>query len=287
MITYLKGDLFNSPAQVIVNTVNTVGVMGKGIAFTFKQKYPDMFKQYQHLCDDKLLEPGKLYLWRKSEKWILLFPTKVHWRNPSKLEYIELGLKKFVDNWKRLGINSIAFPRLGCGNGNLNWDDVRPLMEKYLKNLPIDIYIYVDNYKEVIPEHLAPLEIEKWLDTNVDAIGFTKLKFDLKKILDKDNTVQLSNGEEGYIKWNNDEIIINNGSKHILSEEQLSEFWYYLRDNGIINTKKLPEEYTEIAPIILAMLSKIKYVEPIIVSDDGINFESNANAYQYIMSYIA
>lgn len=94
-----------------------------------------------------MLEPGKLYLWRKSEKWILLFPTKVHWRNPSKLEYIELGLKKFVDNWKKLGINSIAFPRLGCGNDNLNWNDVRPLMEKYLKDLPIDVYIYVDNYK--------------------------------------------------------------------------------------------------------------------------------------------
>jgi O-acetyl-ADP-ribose deacetylase (regulator of RNase III) len=247
MLIYLKGDIFNSPAQVIVNTVNTVGVMGKGIALTFKQKYPDMFREYQGLCDRKLLEPGKLFLWKKSQKWILLFPTKVHWRNPSKLEYIEQGLKKFVDNWQRIGINSIAFPRLGCGNGNLDWNDVRPLMEKYLKSLPINIYIYVDNYKEEKAEHLQTLEIEKWLNSNVDAIGFRKLKADLKQTIANDNSVELSSGEKAYVTWNEENIVIKNGSEHSFTEEHLSDFWYYLRDNGVINIDDVPEYYTEIA----------------------------------------
>ena len=86
---------------------------------------------YKQLCDDKRLEVGRLCLWKKQDKWILLFPTKVYWRNPSKLEYIEVGLN-ICEKWDELGADSIAFPRLGCGNGGLDWNDVQPLMEKYL-----------------------------------------------------------------------------------------------------------------------------------------------------------
>ena len=107
MISYLKGDLLSSPAQVQVNTVNTVGVMGKGIALQFKNKYPEMFLAYQRVCEGHLLDTGKLYLWKSPEKWVLMFPTKKHWRNPSKIEYIESGLRKFADNYERLGIESI------------------------------------------------------------------------------------------------------------------------------------------------------------------------------------
>ena len=96
MLSYLYGNLLDSPAQVLVNPVNTVGVMGKGIALQFKNKYPSMFKSYQKLCEGHLLDVGKLYLWKSPEKWILLFSTKKHWRDPSKIEYIESGLKKFM-----------------------------------------------------------------------------------------------------------------------------------------------------------------------------------------------
>lgn len=142
MIKYIEGDLFSSPAQTIVNTVNTVGVMGKGVALAFKQKYPEMFKAYQRVCDDNLLDVGKLMLWHGLDHWVLLFPTKKNWRNPSRIEYIEAGLKKFVDSYSLKGINSIAFPRLGCGNGGLDWNNVKPLMEQYLSNISIPIYIH-------------------------------------------------------------------------------------------------------------------------------------------------
>ena len=142
MIEYIEGDIFSSPAQVIVNTINTVGVMGKGLALAFKQRYPKMFTCYRTACGKRQLKAGKLMLWYAPDHWILLFPTKEHWRNPSKLEYIESGLIKFVNTYADKNITSIAFPRLGCGNGELNWDDVRPMMERYLKPLPIDIYIY-------------------------------------------------------------------------------------------------------------------------------------------------
>ena len=142
ILTYLKGDLLSSPAQVQVNTVNTVGVMGKGIALQFKKKYPEMFTAYQRVCEKQQLDTGKLYLWKSPEKWVLMFPTKKHWRNPSRMEYVESGLQKFVDNYERLGIESIAFPKLGCGNGGLEWSAVKLIMEKYLRPLPISIYIY-------------------------------------------------------------------------------------------------------------------------------------------------
>lgn len=144
MITYVVGDLFQSPARVLVNTVNTVGVMGKGIAKDFKTIYPEMFKRYQALCENNSFDIGQLWLYKTPHKWILNFPTKRHWRQPSKLEYVEEGLRKFVASYVDQGITSIAFPTLGCGNGELNWEkEVRPLMEKYLNNLPIDVYVYL------------------------------------------------------------------------------------------------------------------------------------------------
>lgn len=163
MITYLKGDIFSSPAQVLVNTVNTVGVMGKGVALEFKKRYPEMFDVYERVCGAKKLDVGKLLLWRGAEKWVLMFPTKKHWRNPSKPEYVEAGLQKFVDTYAEKGITSIAFPRLGCGNGGLDWTLVQPLMERYLKRLPIPVYIYVGTYQDQVPEHIAPEPMEQGL----------------------------------------------------------------------------------------------------------------------------
>lgn len=176
MLTYIEGDLFSSPAQVLVNTVNTVGVMGKGIALEFKKRYPDMFKQYKKQCDKHKLIIGKLMLWYAPDHWILQFPTKEHWRNPSKMEYIEKGLATFVRRYADYNISSVAFPRLGCGNGELDWNDVKILMEKYLKNLPIDIYIYLGKNTEEQPEHKKQKEMNEFLKENAKDVSFTGVK---------------------------------------------------------------------------------------------------------------
>ncbi|HEU5375402.1 MAG TPA: macro domain-containing protein [Ktedonobacteraceae bacterium] len=142
-IHYLKGDIFTSNAQVIVNTVNCKGVMGKGLALAFKQKYPDMFAIYERDCQSGKLQIGRPTLYQKSTPWILNFPTKNHWRFPSKLEYIEKGLTFLTKQYKKAGITSIAFPKLGAQNGQLSWDDVGPLMARYLSQLDATIYIYI------------------------------------------------------------------------------------------------------------------------------------------------
>ena len=135
MIKYVVGDIFSSPAQVLVNTVNTVGVMGKGIALTFRRVFPEMFEEYKVLCETDLLSIGDLFLYKNPHKWILNFPTKKHWRAKSKLEYIDVGLEKFASTYNDERIESISFPMLGCQHGGLDWDDVRPVMERRLNRI--------------------------------------------------------------------------------------------------------------------------------------------------------
>lgn len=282
MLTYIKGDLFSSPAQVLVNTVNTVGIMGKGLALEFKTRYPEMFKEYQKVCNDNLLDIGKLFLWKKEDKWVLLFPTKKHWRSPSKLDYIEKGLEKFVQSYDELGIESIAFPKLGCGNGGLDWADVKPLMEKYLKHLPINIYIYLDNYKEAVSEHEQPLEIENWLSSNTNSIGFTTIKEKLKNIIDQNNELLINGSELESISWENDKVYLVNGNEVVLTEEQLFDFWNYVRDVGIIDLQRLPSRYSEYGKIMLDIFKKLNYVEPIIIVKHSEKQLQSINGFQYL-----
>ena len=108
MLTYLYASLFDSPAQTLVNTVDTVGVMGKGIAKTFRDRYPAMFAEYRKLCDRGELDIGKLHLWKGDDRWVLNFPTKTTWRLPSKLSYIEAGLQTFVSKYEKMGTRKWA-----------------------------------------------------------------------------------------------------------------------------------------------------------------------------------
>lgn len=136
------GDIFESKCSTIVNTVNCVGVMGKGIALEFKNRYPEMFSDYVKKCKTGSLKTGVPYVYDNGDVKILNFPTKNHWRSPSRLSFVVEGLDWFIDNYDRYGITSIAFPPLGCGNGGLTWDVVGPIMYQKLRALPIEIEIF-------------------------------------------------------------------------------------------------------------------------------------------------
>lgn len=155
----LKGNIFTSKAQVIVNTVNCVGVMGAGLALECRLRYPDMFERYVKICDEGLLEPGKLWLYKDNTPWILNFPTKKHWRYPSKESYLRDGLQKFCDTYKSREIESIAFPLLGADKGGLDKSVSRSILIEYLSDLDIDIEIY--EYDPRASDSLY-LELEEW-----------------------------------------------------------------------------------------------------------------------------
>ncbi len=142
MIKIITGNIFATQCQTIVNTINCVGVMGAGIAYEFRLRYPQMYKRYVELCDEKKINIGNLWLFKSEEKWIINFPTKYHWKTESKVEYLEKGLQKFIDTYKMKGINSIAFPLLGASNGGLSVNVSLDVMIKYLSKCDIDIEIY-------------------------------------------------------------------------------------------------------------------------------------------------
>jgi len=131
-VTIKSGDLLKADSEAIVNTVNCVGIMGKGIALQFKQRWPQNFKAYAAACDREEIEPGKMFIYDFGEwgkpRFIINFPTKAHWRGDSKIEYIESGLRDLVLQAERLRIKSIALPPLGCGNGGLDWHVVKRLV---------------------------------------------------------------------------------------------------------------------------------------------------------------
>lgn len=150
MITIVHGDLLNSNAQALVNAVNTVGVMGKGIALQFKMMYPFNYNVYKEACMKKELKIGQVLVVKEEgdesiteSKYIINFPTKQHWKSPSKLEYIELGLYALKDAIKKYDIKSISLPPLGCGNGGLDWNIVKPMIIESLEELEdVEINIY-------------------------------------------------------------------------------------------------------------------------------------------------
>ena len=147
MITVTHGNVIKENAEALVNTVNCDGFMGKGVALQFKMAYPDNFHYYQKSCKAGEVEPGRMLVFKtngiSNPKFIVNFPTKVHWRQNSRYEYIENGLKDLIKVIKENSIRSIAIPPLGCGQGNLEWEKVRPLIISALSDIPnVDVTIF-------------------------------------------------------------------------------------------------------------------------------------------------
>lgn len=167
-ITFKKGNIFSSDKQTIVNTINCVGVMGKGVALGFRLRYPEMYEKYKEFCKNKQITIGKLWLYKRPQeysKWVLNFPTKFHWKYPSKMEYLEAGLQKFVETYQEKGITSIAFPLLGTHNGGLDKIDVLNIMHFYLDRCSIPIEIY--EYDSKAPDELYKQFKDKWMSMSI------------------------------------------------------------------------------------------------------------------------
>lgn len=144
MIHNATGNLLQTDAEALVNTVNCDGFMGKGIALQFKQAWPENFDAYAKACRAEEVRPGRMFIWETGRmvnpRYIINFPTKQHWRGKSRIADIQDGLRALVADVRRLGIKSIAVPPLGCGNGGLDWSDVRPLIESAFEGLP-DVHV--------------------------------------------------------------------------------------------------------------------------------------------------
>ena len=175
MIRYMVGNIFDTNCAGIVNPVNCVGAMGAGLALQFKNFYPQMFAEYRRRCrlDQVVIGGLDLHYLNNGQQVIINFPTKLHWRHPSKMEYLVAGLQTFVACYKHLGVDSVAFPLLGVGRGGLPENEVIALMEDYLSQCDIDIEIWkfgkVLDLSTLSPGNMEPLR--KMVRENRDANG--------------------------------------------------------------------------------------------------------------------
>jgi len=201
MIEIKKGNIFTTNCHTIVNTINTVGVMGAGIAYEFKLRFPEMFEKYKQFCDSGQIKVGNLWIYKLTKndnenyKYILNFPTKQHWKYPTKTEYLELGLQKFIDTYKEKGILSIAFPLLGASKGGLSEKQSINIMKKYLEkvDIPVEIWYFDPNAKDDLYENFK----DKFLNLDMNTIKEeSKLRVDLinkiKIALQRDDINSLS-----------------------------------------------------------------------------------------------
>ena len=169
-----------------MNTVNCVGIMGAGIAYEFKLRFPEMFEKYKSFCDNGLIDIGNLWIYKLTKdnndmyEYILNFPTKKHWKYPSKIEYLEKGLEKFVNTYKEKNISSIAFPLLGASKGGIDETVSISIMRKYLDkiDIPIEIWQFDSNAKDDLYEDFK----EKFINLDDNLIKEqSKLRIDLIK----------------------------------------------------------------------------------------------------------
>ena len=141
-IYWRRGDIFTSGAQTLVCPVNTEGVMGKGLALDFRKRYPSIYEAYRIHCKEGTFDISKICLWRVEIPWIMLFPTKVRWKDRSNIAHINKSLAGMAARYKSWGLTSLALPAIGCGLGDLAWKDVSCLIEKYLGPIDLEVYAY-------------------------------------------------------------------------------------------------------------------------------------------------
>lgn len=153
----IEGNIFTSDCQTLVNTVNCVGVMGAGIALECRLRYPQMYEGYVAICEKGQLDIGKLWLYRTKRRWVLNFPTKTHWRYPSREAYLRQGLEKLTATYVQKGIRSIALPLLGADRGGIDPDVSLGLIREYLgsghDDLHVEVYRYDPKAKDDLFEH--------------------------------------------------------------------------------------------------------------------------------------
>lgn len=156
MITFRQGNLLEANVEAVVNTVNTVGVMGRGIALMFKERFPENYRIYRAACKAHQVRTGEMFVTANNEldgpRWIINFPTKEHWKAPSRIQWVEQGLADLVRVIREMGIKSIALPPLGCGNGGLDWEEVRTLIKhafSKMEDVEIITFEPTDKYQNV------------------------------------------------------------------------------------------------------------------------------------------
>lgn len=253
MIDFKTGDIFKSEARALINTVNCEGKMGKGLAFQFKKKYPDMEKDYIEVCKNGKLRPGKLHIFFEKDKYIINFPTKDKWRENSKIEYITEGLKELKKFLIDENIFSVAIPPLGSGNGKLNWNQVKDEILKELEEVSnyinIEVYEPSSDVSSVMSEPRSDYRTLFLLELSLEIEEFQKESLN--------QAVQLSK------IISNNQIFISDLNEESKKVSQLKEY-YKEKDNqklyNLLKNKLISDSIEKIEKDNKKVVEKVSYL---------------------------
>jgi len=272
MITYVYDNLFYSPARTLVNPVNTFGAMGGGLSYDFKRFFPEMYEAYREACQEDAFSLWQLMLYKTPHKWVLNFPTKRHYRASATLEHIDMGLQKFASIYAEADITSVSFPVLGADDDGLEWGEVRPRMEAYLRPLPLMIYIHLGEAEE--PPLPNPVEsrstraMRSWLNTLPQVISFAQFWRDLVKVSrNRDNWQTVTDGQPFRVvvveprgrQRRSVKLSPRRGDSIFLPETQLRDLWQYVQRAGYILPQNLPAGLDEQADYLVTLLAELPY----------------------------
>lgn len=298
MIIKSKGNLFSSNAEAYINTVNTVGVMGKGIALQFKERFPENYVAYRKACKEDQVQIGSMFVTKVEQiqgpKWIINFPTKKHWKGKSKIEFIEKGLEDLINVIIEKDIKSVAMPPLGAGNGGLEWETVKEVIFKKLENKKVTVELFEPSFK-VIPQEkrekvnltkaraiiLSLIKKYKVLGFEVTHLEVQKLAYFMQRFGQHDLRLQYKKYKFGPYAYNLQHLLSQLEGSYILGntkmldakaldslyliKERVLDFESYLESNTnefekarLDNVKKLIEGFE--SPFGLELLSTVDWV---------------------------
>jgi hypothetical protein len=281
MITYVYDELFQSTARVLVNPVNTVGTMSHEIAETFKQIYPDMFTQYQTLCESDAFNIGQVLLFKTPHKWILNLPIKKHFRAQAKIDYIEAGLQKIASIYAEQHLTSLSIPMLGAQDG-LDWaEQVQPLMSAYLGTLPIMVYIHLTDENPLLDSKPNISTLNKWLNGTPQDVSFEVFWRNVASLarrhpelttLDDHKRIFRVKAQEksATIKYNHLKIAPDDNEELFMPETMLYDLWQYILMAGYVLPQNLPAGLDAYGAELVALLTRLAYIRPVYLApSDG------------------
>lgn len=258
MIKFVQGDLMDSSAHALVNTVNLEGFMGKGIAFQFKQQYPKNFEEYNSACKSGDIQIGKTLVFNENEKIIINFPTKDKWRSKSKIEYVKLGLIDLVQKIKQMNIRSIAIPPLGTGNGGLNWNEVRNMMIYYLNELEnCQIFIYEPSSSPNKIGNAPKTNINQLILLKLYEVSSTPIGEKSKSIYTLSLVLDLLSGQNIFMFDEYDSVLKNNFIKKNLNVIKEISNYYGSNDATLLLNKEKQRLLSD------TLLSRFQVLSPI------------------------
>ncbi|BCB97069.1 ADP-ribose-binding domain-containing protein [Dissulfurispira thermophila] len=255
MIKFIKGNIFESNAEALVNSVNTVGVMGKGIALQFKERFPENYRLYKKTCEEGRVTIGKMFVTSTNSlinpRWIINFPTKKHWMHRSSYGFIEAGLDDLIKVIKDLNIKSIAIPPIGAGQGGLKWEKVKRIIEDKLGELDIEILVYEPDSINLMPIStnakltkqramlLYLVELYRVLGYEITLLEIQKVAYFLQRLGQADLKLQFKKYYYGPYAHNLQHLLHHLRGSYLLTEKPILDSRPY--DNIYLNNEKLAE----------------------------------------------